>query len=477
MKKNKYANKIYSAGLIVYMIIFILNGFYSNEVYADMPSPVTNQASFISWLIKTGRPAYSRYHGYAANYSVYYKYHLLSYGTPDSVPGNRYDKAHDEYAMHGFSYDEYQVTNTYFRDDTNGISDPRKWNNMILGQDAEISWMRLTAREKEHIHNSVLFYQGKDYGGISFADLKLTEQKCVVVAVPSWNLGFALYTRHYNSRHEIRYGTLHGNGIGGVEIDGEIKVSDDTAGGSRTIQSGQEYIDIAFMIDSYISGYIGLARSSDIEKGGIIFNGKEYETNGSGLWKAKQVIRYARNADDPSRDFSRKVTVKAVVWVVSRLGDLTFKEMTYTFTIIEKAKINIKGVFTIKGAISLFDGKKTILGYQLPYNPKRFLCLEKLTMRIDFEGRPLPQSVVFYPLGGNPVTVPIVKINDAKGYAQHIYILGIMSSSIKWDNNRIRASYYCSASAYSNSVRTDYIIDGIDITGDIYDLVYLQSPR
>ena len=75
-----------------------------------MPAGITDQASYIAWLDATGKPACSRYHGYAANYQVYRDYKLLSYGTPQMVPGNRYDSATGQYAMHGFSYDEYTLT-------------------------------------------------------------------------------------------------------------------------------------------------------------------------------------------------------------------------------------------------------------------------------------------------------------------------------------------------------------------------------
>lgn len=485
MCKNLFGKKaiIFGKKSIIYVSIFCITiscfvhaGLTDPETYAAMPSPVTDQKSFISWLSRTGKPAYSRYNGYAANFAVYSKYHLLSYGTPSMVPGNRYDKSHDEYAVHGFSYDEFQVTNTFFRDDTTGVSDPRKWQNISLGQDAGISWMRLTSREKDYIHKSKLFYQGKSFNDMSFSSLKLTESQCIVIAIPSWYLGFALYTKHYNSKHEIRYGTLHGNGIGGVGITGEITSSDGIQDGSHTISSNQEYIDITFMIRSAVANYTGLAKSGDIDKGGIIFNSREYEAKGSGPWNTKQTIRYMRSSSDTTKDYSRKITIKSMIWVVSSMGDLVNKEIVYTFTIIEKAKIEIKGSMSIKGAISLFDGKKTMMGYILPYNPKRFMCLESITLRIDFDCSPLPQTVVFYPLGGSVATVYVTKVNNSIGYAQYIYNLGILPSSLKWNNQRIRETYQCTASAFYNNVRTDFVIEGIDITGDIYDMVYLQTP-
>ena len=61
--------------------------------------------------------------------------------------------------------------------------------------------------------------------GMTYSSLKLEESLCIVLAVPSWNLGFALHTKHYNSRGELRYGTLHGSGIGGITLSGTISPS------------------------------------------------------------------------------------------------------------------------------------------------------------------------------------------------------------------------------------------------------------
>lgn len=448
-----------------------------SKVSAAMPSPVTDQQSYVAWLETTGRPVYSRYHGYVANYEVYKNYNLLSYGTPSMVPNNRYDSKENQYAIHGFSYDEYTVTNTYFRDDTTGVSDPRNWNNISLGQDSAVSWMRLSLREKEHIKNSQLFYSGKSFGGMTFANLGLTESKCVVIAIPSWTLGLALYTRHYNNKGEIRYGTLTGSGIGGAEIAGAIKPSNNLNNNIYTIGYNQDYLDIEFNIQSLIQNYTGLAKSTDIARGGIIFNNIQTESQGSGPWSTNQTIRYSRISTTPTKDFAREITVKSTIWAVSALGDLVSSELSYTFTLIEKAKVSINGILTIKGSISLFDGKKTMMGYTLPINPKRFLCLEKITMRIDFNCETVPDTVIFYPLGGKTRIVSVIKITNTTGYAQISYYMDIIKSSLTWSNVRVKPSYLCSARAYYKNISMEFVLKGIEITGDIYDLVYVHSTR
>jgi len=455
-------------------ILWCVNAF-GCEVDAAMPVPVTSQQTYTDWLQATGRPAYSRYHGYTANYEVYRDYRILSYGTPQMVPNNCYDSIGKQYAIHGFSYDEYTVTNTYYRDDSNVPSSPLGWKNIALGQDAAVSWMRLSSREKEHIKASRLYYSGKDYGGMTFSSLKLTEPKCIVIAVPSWTLGFALHTKHYNSRRQLRYGTLTGDGIGGVIITGTIGPAAPSPGPVFSIPPDRNDVDLSFTVRSSIQSFIGLARSSDIARGGIVLNNIGTESQGAGPWNATQSIRFTRESRTCEKDYSREITIKSTIWVVSASGDLVSNELSYSFTLVEKAKVDIKGVMTMKGAISLFDGQKTIMGYLLEKHATRFLCLEKITLRIDFNCGTVPDHVAFYPLGAQPASVEVTKTSGTTGYAQIIYPMGILPSTISWSNKRIRPPYQCSASAFYGNKRTDFIVSGIEITGDIYDLVYLQS--
>ncbi|MHB1453223.1 MAG: hypothetical protein ACYCYM_04615 [Saccharofermentanales bacterium] len=458
--------------LIIIMVVFPV--LIPETVSSAMPAPVNSQSSYEAWLLATGRPVKSRYKGYKANYAVYRDYKLLSYGTPQNVPGNRYDSATRQYAVHGYSYDEFEVTNTYFPNDFSSLSDPRKWNYLTLGQDGEVSWRRLSTREKEYIKTARIYYMGQGFGTMSFSSLRLSEEKCVVIAVPSWYLGFALYTNHYNSKGQLRYATLHGYGIGSVGISATIKPENQN-GSAFHIPSGADYIDIAFRISSAASGYTGLARASDIAGGGITFRNVQSEASGSGPWSAARTIRYYRVSSDDSAPYTRKITEKATVWVVSGMGDLIAKEVSSTITLIEDSVPAVNGALHISGAISLFRNSRSLTGISLPRNPKRFLCYEKLTVRIDFTDSALPDSVVFSPPGGNAASADVIRTGPDSGYAEHHYYLGIVPSTITWDNVRVAPPYQCTAIAYFKGRRVDYAIGGIDVTGSVYDILYLQS--
>ncbi len=456
----------------------LLSGLTTAKITAAIPVPVSSQSSFESWLSKTGKPVFSRYHSYRANYAVYRDYKLLTYGRPQDVSGIRYDSKTKQYSAHGFSYDEFVVTNTFFPEDSNVISDPSKWKNIDLGRDAEISWLRLSEREKQFIKKTQIFYMGRSFGKMTFTSLKLTQAKCVVIAVPSWYLGFALYTSHYNSKGERRYGTLHGNGIGSASINCTLSIPGNS---SKVIHIpyGKDYADVKLSALCSVSGFTGLALSGDIASGGIVFAGKSIESAGSGPWKIDPVKRYYRTGTDRTVMQTRSVTEKAKVWAVTAMGDIMIKEVSIGFTIIEDPvpvpKQDATGVLSIRGDIGFFRDGRSMAGYPIPKNDKRFLCYERVTARLDLAGGNMPSKVVFDLPGGPFVEVPVIKTGTDRGYASFSYYIGEIPSTVTWQNVRIRLPYICKASAYFGTRRIDHSLGGIDITGSIYDIVYFQG--
>lgn len=466
----KKMNKNLFVSLLI-LIIFCSNFVFSpKDSYAAMPNQITGQSSFEVWLLNIGKPVFSKYNGYRANYNIYKNYQLLSYGTPADVPNNRYDKTVKEYAIHGFSYDELEVTNTYFPEDYTVASNPKNWKNLDLGHDSEISWKRLNHREKEHIKSAPIYYMGNTFGGMTFSSLKLTEAKCIVVAVPSWYMGFALYTNHLNSKGKLRYGTLHGNGIGDVVFAGSFQ----NMKGSYSIPAGSDYIDITFNIYASVSSFNGLAKPGDMDRGGIDFKNTEIENKTGGPWILSKKIRYYRKNPKSAQKYTQSINETAVVWVASIMGDLTQMEIKCSFVIVEEPNININANFSIRGDIAFFRGTTSYIGIPLPKHDKRFLCLENITIRLEFINSNLPQLVKFYPPGSSPVTVIPIRTAVDSGYAEYKYKMPVIPSTITWSNIRRAQSYKCYAYAYFGNEQRYYEIDGIDITGSVYDIIYLQ---
>ncbi len=464
-------------------ILFIYDLPLSAQVSAaDIPQTVKNQASFENWLERTGRPVFSRYKAYRANYEIFRDYRLLSYGKPSDVPGNRYNKPSGQYAAHGFSYDEIIVTNTYFPEDSSGISNPYNWKNINLGRDAQISWQRLSSREKEHVKNAQIFYMGMDFGGMDFSSLKLTEQNTIVIAIPSWYLGFALYTNHYNSRNELRYATLHGKGIGSANFTSKLVAVNAPADKVFKIPSNKDYLDITFKLTVNLTGLTGLAKIGDIAHVGLAIGDKTSQESGKTTMVLTETIRFYRKAPDPNVHYQRAVKQTALSWIVTVMGDILSKETSYSFTLIEESrKTSLPStspasvVFDISGKLKYFSGGHTPDGFYLEENERRFLSLEQVTVRLDLYGKNLPEAVSFYLPEGRMAKPLYHKINSERAYAIVNYILPVLPSSLTWTNERKRSPYTCFAYLTYPDCTYIHAIWDIEVTGTVYDILYFQG--
>ena len=477
------------AVLVMISLIVICVNKDISIVQADMPLPVSSQSSFEAWLLKIGKPVFSKYNSHRANYEIFKKYKLLTYGRPQDVPGIRYDSGSKQYSAHGFSYDEFTVTNTYFPDDSIYTTDPRKWKNLYLGKDSEISWQRLSEREKQHIKSAQIFYMGQPYGNMTFSSLSLTENKCVVIAVPSWYMGFALYTSHYNSRGELRYGTLHGNGAGSAVLACSFGASAQSSGNVFHIPYNANYVDVSLKAQGSVASLSGLAVRGDIVRGGVGFCGKNQEASGGGPWTLTSAVRYYCSSTIRTSSKVRNISEKATVWIESSMGDMVYKEVMYSFTIIEdpipaptvtptpapQPTHYADGVFTVRGDIEFFNGRTSYIGLDLLVNPKRFMCLERLTLRVDFVNGIMPERVVFHPVGAVSAEVPVMITGPHSGFAELKYYIGVIPSTVNWKNQRLSEPLSCRARVYYSGTYKDLYIYGIDITGSIYDIIYIQG--
>ena len=138
---------------------------------------------------------------------------------------------------------------------------------------------------------------------MTFSSLKLAENKCVVIAVPSWYMGFALYTSHYNSRNQLRYGTLHGNGIGSASLKCSFNAISQSGTGVFHIPHDKDYIDVSFSSEGIVTGFTGLAGAGDISSGGVKIGNRVCEGSGSGPWSLVASLRYYRT--ETSKSFVR----------------------------------------------------------------------------------------------------------------------------------------------------------------------------
>ena len=162
---------------------------------------------------------------------------------------------------------------------------------------------------------------------------------------------------------------------------------------------------------------------------------------------------------------------------ISAMGDVKTTEGAYSFTIIEEPLYSntVSATMSMTGDISLFRGENTLFYNNLPTDKMRFLCLERVTLRIDFENSAMPDNVTFFPIGGNPVSSKVIVTSPGKGYAQYNYTLVILPSTLNWENRRINNPYFAYTYMYINNQPMYLTLGGIEITGSIHDLVYIQG--
>lgn len=158
--------------------------------------------------------------------------------------------------------------------------------------------------------------------------------------------------------------------------------------------------------------------------------------------------------------------------------------------------LKISGV-SIEGSWNHWRGQKDIWGKRLSNEPHRFLSLETVNIRIDIEGfaerveirfSPELEAMQFTDAKGNvydykddymgyEVEFPktfIIDIPKASTSIQWEYTLPLAPSTKSWADERLRSPYKMTVCAYRGEECVIYEIDDIDITGNVYDLTYIQ---
>lgn len=425
----------------------------------------------------TGQPTKSRIHGYPANFATYRDYHVLVYGHPAQVPGNRYDAVSRQHAVLGFSYDEFKVTNTRFPDDAPGgisLTTPFDWIELPQGSKATLSWSRLNEAQKRHLKMSQLTYRNETYGYMDFTSLGLDESNTVVLAPPSWHLGSAIYTQHDRPGvpyKEVRYATFYTSGGGDVTLTCRIELrAEPDKDGFYTFESGQDTLRIPYRAIGTIESYEGLARSEDITVRGVgTADGLTYGT-GDGPFLHEGVLTVERTALGNADEMDQPII--ATTFVVSALGDVITSEATIMVPIrAEKPVAPLLIDADLEGAIGFFSGSRMLNGSTPLASKRRFLGLETVWLKVRFS-KPLTRWQFTF-LGKTKVVELAEPAKDSRVAIR----MPLDQSSLTWHDERIRPSLLIEIKA-SDPERADAIvtteITGIELTGDVFDLLYLQ---
>jgi len=176
---------------------------------------------------------------------------------------------------------------------------------------------------------------------------------------------------------------------------------------------------------------------------------------------------------------------------IAKNGKIQMKEVQFELTNISITDVKISGYW------NHWRGQTDIFGKRMSVEPHRFLSLECIKIDITTKGDPdkvvirfspeLESMVYTDPNGhtynyrdflGYSVKFPndsTIQVSD--NHAQWEYYLPLAPSSKDWDNNRLRPQYRMTVTAYKGDSTAEYVIDDIEITGNIYDLTYIQPKR
>jgi len=156
---------------------------------------------------------------------------------------------------------------------------------------------------------------------------------------------------------------------------------------------------------------------------------------------------------------------------------------------------------TIEGYWNHWRGQVDLFSRQMSFEPHRFLSLESVKINIfttgyadrvvirfspelesmrytdrfgrtydyvdDFTGM---EKYVNFPQDSTFMLDPAQK----EGHVYWEYLLPLAPSTVDWNDHRLRPPYSMSVYVYKGAEYSVHVIDDIDITGNVYDLVYIQ---
>lgn len=162
----------------------------------------------------------------------------------------------------------------------------------------------------------------------------------------------------------------------------------------------------------------------------------------------------------------------------------------------EVMALKVKKV-SITGYWNHWRGQIDVFGERMSFEPHRFLSYEKVIIKAEVIGDPDEVSVSFSPeleamsytnsLGqvylyqtevGFVQIFPIKLVKKSGDSKSSIwegeYVLPLAKETISWRNLRLRNSYLCVITAKKALNKSEVMINDLEITGNIYDLLYHQ---
>ena len=153
---------------------------------------------------------------------------------------------------------------------------------------------------------------------------------------------------------------------------------------------------------------------------------------------------------------------------------------------------------SITGYWNHWRGQVNLFGKQMSVEPHRFLSLECVKIDVKTQGDPDKVVIRFSPeLEAMSFRDPKGNIYDYSTDFFHYYVdfpqdstfvpvnnhltweynLPLAPSTKDWDDVRKKPQYKMTVTAWKEAVSVTYTVDDIDVTGNTYDLSYIQPVR
>ncbi len=478
-----------------------------------------SSAEFFSWLSDSGIPEYSISGSYRANYSTFARYNLVVYGITGDVPGNEIRQG--EYRYLGFTYLEGKYTNLDFPNDETGNLPPEKWDYITVPGAAE-SWDSLEQIvQRPYMLNTSL----KGHGAAALTAADIGTSKAKVQSAASWNSSGSIYTYKSNGF----YATFTVSSMGPGILNAAIFPEDSTVYVNDTADSFANRVNLVASVnkpEKEIKNIKAVFSCGDWRKVRYY-----YDTNSID-------IMIDAFLDIPA-NLPGSVTVNAQVTAESIFGDKLEKNISCRVTVLENAGISTPaptphpvnppapapvptpvptvppgGSGQVPGGVDDNQGnddRLRIISLDISGSwnywekqPHRFIALEKITVTAEVEG-PAERALIrlspqleamtytnslghIYNYANDFFGYTVEFPRDSKLYPESIrndvtvfrweYSIPLCDETIAWDGHRISEPYKILFRVFdqSNNHKT-VTIDNIDITGNIYELLYPQPAE
>jgi hypothetical protein len=174
-------------------------------------------------------------------------------------------------------------------------------------------------------------------------------------------------------------------------------------------------------------------------------------------------------------------------------GKSETKDIQFRVETLKITEVTIEGYWNHwRGQVDMFDPRIILTN-----EPHRFLSLERVKINIHTDGyadrieirfSPELEAMQFRDVHGNTydyledfgfqyVSFPKIFILDSAEKENDTYweyVLPLAESTKSWDNTRLKNPYKMEVTAWKGTKSVKYVIDDIDVTGNIYDLTYIQ---